>query len=120
MRDAGLSTREDDNKNGENMTIEIGEHPESDSKEAEGYNKYLEKNGEGFRGIIIARNRNHAEAILVGDSREGLIKVKEKTPGQWPVVVGTVKQIPKGWELAKASVKKRLKQKYPMAFKNKA
>ena len=75
------------------MVIKIGDNPEG----RRGWNKYIEKNGVGWRGRIVAFKEGHKEAILKGDSRHKLILVKEINPYQYPEVVKGVSKIPKGF-----------------------
>jgi hypothetical protein len=80
------------------MVIKIGENPDGNLNR--GWNKYIEKDGDGWRGIIVAFKKGHKEAILKGDSRAmSLIHVKEIKPDQYPRVVKAVRAIPKGWEI---------------------
>lgn len=79
------------------MAIKIGENPEG----AKGINKYIETDGDGWRGVIIALNKDHTEAIIKGDSRGGLLLVREDDPKNYPIAIRTVKKIPKGFDLVK-------------------
>lgn len=75
--------------------INIGDNPEGAKK----LNKYIETDGDGWRGKIVAFNKTHKEAIIIGDSRPGaMLLVKSESPGCYPTVVQTVKEIPNGWE----------------------
>lgn len=80
------------------MTIKIGDNPQG----LKWVNKYIETNGDGWRGVIKAFNKDHTEAIIIGDSRPSkLILVKEYNPEQYPFVVRIVEKIPKGFKLVK-------------------
>ena len=49
--------------------IKIGANPEGEK----GWNKYIEMDGDGWRGKIVAFNKTHKEAIIIGDSRPGVM-----------------------------------------------
>lgn len=92
---------------GNNMVIKIGDDPQG----RKDLNKYLEENSDGscdgWRGTVLAFNKDHTEAIIDGSSREGLLLVKEINPNEYPRFVKVVKEIPTGWELVK--IKKKTK-----------
>ena len=76
------------------MTIRIGENPEH----RRGWNKYIETNGDGWRGIVVAFNKDHKRAIIKGESRRGkLLVVKEIAADEYPIVTRSVKTIPRGY-----------------------
>ena len=85
------------------MTIQIGENPEG----RKGINKYIEINGEGWRGRIVAFNKDFTQAILRGDSRDNLILVKEQKPTEYPQAVRSIIKIPKGFHLIRRVAKKK-------------
>ena len=76
--------------------INIGDDPQG----REGLNKYIEENGDGWRGTIVAFNKDHTEAVMRGDSRPTtLILVREYDPACYPKFAEEVKALPKGFTL---------------------
>ena len=73
--------------------IRFGDSPEG--KKA-GHNKYIGKQGDGYRGYLLAVSPDGKRAVM--DRGDGvLVMVREKRPDQWPVELHTVRKVPSGW-----------------------
>lgn len=83
--------------------IKIGENPEK----TKGINKFIGTDGEGHRGIIIARKSNKKEAIILAETSGTTVEwgnlylIKEHEADHYPVVVKRVMRIPNesGWKI---------------------
>ena len=64
------------------------EHPETDPEQNKFLNKFIGKNGEGYRGNLIATNQARNEGIILFSNN--LILVKEKNPNEYPTEIKTI------------------------------
>ena len=70
-----------------------GDNPEGDPS----CNKYLARDGDGYRGVLLAVSLDgHEAALQLGDGR--LILVRELGgPNQYPTEIHDLAEVPKGW-----------------------
>ena len=94
------------------MTVKIGENPQG----FPGLNKYIEVDGDGWRGTILALNKAKTRAVIAGDSRcmRPMLVEEKKGSEAWPVVKYVyIMKIPKGFDVVHNKWTKSWADSYP-------
>ena len=78
--------------------IEKGDHPNTDPKENKNLNKFIRKNGNGERGLLLAVNKNKDKGIIYDFYYNRIILVHEIDENNYPILVKTLLKIPKDFE----------------------
>ena len=79
--------------------IEKGDHPNTDPKENKNLNKFIRKNGNGERGLLLTVNENKDKGIIYDFYHNRIILVHEIDEDNYPIFVKTLLKIPKDFEI---------------------
>ena len=76
--------------------IRKGDIPTTDPKENKFLNKFIGKNGEGYRGELIATNQKKDQAVILHGIE--LILVKELDPNEYPTEIKTICKLDRSFQ----------------------